>query len=162
MYGVNQARTRSRGDRTVTVSAEHPRLILPGLIPADPRLERYRVHPGAVTAVELDAGDEITVIDAEGRQRGELTVLARGGEDFAALGAAPDTAATVVRALASHPESVTISVTPGQEAALVTGPAVVAALAARGLDPSAARAVGLFGEWSPAGESAVFVARQPA
>ena len=62
----------------MTVSAERPRLILPGLIPADPRLERYRVHPGAVTALELDAGDELTVIDAEGRQRGELTVLARG------------------------------------------------------------------------------------
>src|SRR5262249_23868606 len=83
---------RSEGDPAVTVSAERqapagpgqvpagrPRLLLPGLLPADPRLERYRVHPGAVTAVELDAGDEITVIDAEGRQRGELTVLARGG-----------------------------------------------------------------------------------
>ena len=43
-------RSRSRGDLAVTVSAERPRLVLPGLIPADPRLERYRVHPGAVTA----------------------------------------------------------------------------------------------------------------
>jgi len=69
----------------VTVSAERPRLVLPGLVPADPRLERYRVHPGAVTALELDAGDELTVIDTEGRQRGELTVLARGSEDYARL-----------------------------------------------------------------------------
>ena len=67
-----------------------PRLILPGLPPADPRLESYRVHPGAVTAVELAAGDEITIIDAEGRQRGELTVLARGGEDFGELGTSAD------------------------------------------------------------------------
>src|SRR5262249_22820999 len=79
--------SRSEGDPAVTVSAERqapagpgqvpagrPRLLLPGLLPADPRLERYRVHPGAVTAVELDAGDEITVIDAEGRQRGGLAV----------------------------------------------------------------------------------------
>src|SRR5260221_413275 len=136
-------RGRGQGaDPEVRVAPARPRLVLPGLIPADPRLERYRVHPGAVTAVELDAGDEITVTDAEGRQRGELTVLARGGEDFAALGAAPDAAATVVRALASHPESVTISVTPGQEAALVTGPAGVAALAARverGLDATTTR-----------------------
>ena len=73
--------------------AGRPRVLLPGLLPADPRLERYRVHPGAVTAVELDAGDEITIIDAEGRQRGELTVLARAvggrahlGEPLAAAG----------------------------------------------------------------------------
>src|SRR5262249_59018821 len=85
------------------VPAGRPRLLLPGLLPADPRLERYRVHPGAVTAVELDAGDEITVIDAEGRQRGELTVLARGGEGFAEIGAPADGAATVLRAMAAAP-----------------------------------------------------------
>ncbi len=77
-----------------------PRLILPGLIPADPQVERYRVHPGAVTALELDAGDEMTVIDAAGRQRGELTVLGRNGEDFSALATSADTAATVLRCLA--------------------------------------------------------------
>jgi len=145
----------------VTVSAR-PRLVLPGLIPADPRLERYRVHPGGVTAVELDAGDQLTVIDAEGRQRGELTVLAHGGEDYAAVGAAPDTAATVVRSMSSNSGSVTDGVTAGPQAGLVTGPHVVAALAARGLDPAGARAVGLFGEWSPAGARAAFVARDPA
>ena len=52
-------------------SAGRPRLIVPGLLPADPALERYRVHPGAVTAVELGPGDVLTVIDEEGRQRGE-------------------------------------------------------------------------------------------
>jgi aminomethyltransferase len=144
----------------VTLSAQRPRLVLPGLIPADPRLERYRVHPGGVTAVELDAGDQLTVIDAEGRQRGELTVLARGGEDYTAVGAAPDTAATVVRSMSSNSGSVTDGVTAGPQA--VTGPDVVAALAARGLDPAGARAVGLFGEWSPAGARAAFVARDPA
>ena len=46
----------------MTVSAERPRLVLPGLLPADPQLERYRVQPGAVTAIELDPGDELTVI----------------------------------------------------------------------------------------------------
>ena len=34
----------------MTISAERPRLILPGLLPADPALERYRVHPGAGVA----------------------------------------------------------------------------------------------------------------
>jgi aminomethyltransferase len=140
-----------------------PRLLLPGLIPADPRLERYRVHPGAVTAVELEAGDEITIIDAEGRQRGELTVLAGGGEDYPALGAVPDTVATVVRSLASQPRFITASAGPGRpQAGLVTGPEVVAALADRGLDPAAARAVSLFGEWSPAGALARFTAQRPA
>ena len=124
------------------LGAERPRLILPGLIPADPGLERYRVHPGAVTAVELDAGDEIIVIDAEGRQRGELTVLARGTEDYRALGTSADGAATVLRALAGSPE-------------------VIGELSERGLDPAVARAVALFGEWSPAGASACFAADQP-
>ena len=82
----------------MTVSAERPRLVLPGLLPADPQLERYRVQPGAVTAIELEPGDELTVIDAEGRQRGELTVFAGGREDYGALGTAADTAATVLRA----------------------------------------------------------------
>ena len=85
----------------MTVSAERPRLLVPGLLPADPALERYRVHPGAVTAVELDPGDVLTVIDADGRQRGELTVLAGGAEDYRALGTEADTAATVLRAMAA-------------------------------------------------------------
>src|SRR5690349_1741402 len=83
------------------MSAERPRLLVPGLLPADPALERYRVHPRAVTAVELDPGDVLTVIDEEGRQHGELTVLAGGAEDYQALGTEPDTAATVLRALAT-------------------------------------------------------------
>src|SRR5215469_11735282 len=137
------------GGRPPRANTERPRLVLPGLIPADPQLERYRVHPGGLTAVELDAGDEITVIDTEGRQRGELTVLAGRGEDYAALGAAPDTAATVVRSMSSNSGSVTDGAGAGPQARLLTPSDTVAALAARGLDPAAARAVRLFGEWSP-------------
>ncbi|HEX3310504.1 MAG TPA: DUF1989 domain-containing protein, partial [Streptosporangiaceae bacterium] len=123
------------------MSAERPRLLVPGLLPADPALERYRVYPGAVTAVELDPGDVLTVIDEEGRQRGELTVLAGGAEDYRALGTEADTAATVLRSMATQP--------------VVTG-----SLAGRGLDPGQARAVALFGEWSPAGTRAEFAARR--
>ncbi|HKA97194.1 MAG TPA: DUF1989 domain-containing protein [Streptosporangiaceae bacterium] len=144
----------------MTISAERPRLLLPGLLPADPRLERYRVRPGAVTAIELDAGDVLTVTDTEGRQRGELTVLADGTEDYAALGTAADTAATVLRTVAlPGPGSQDGPGGPGgaapqqAEAAAVIGP-----LAARGLDPERARAVALFGEWSPAGTRAEFTA----
>ena len=81
----------------MTLTPERPRLVLPGLLPADPALERYRIHPGAVTAVELEPGDVLTVVDVEGRQRGELTVLAGGGEDYGALGVTADTVATVLR-----------------------------------------------------------------
>src|SRR5262249_58201182 len=97
---LQRPRSRSAGDLIMTISAERPRLVLPGLLPADPAVERYRVQPGAVTAVELDPGDVLTVTDTEGRQRGELTVLAGGREDYAALGTAADTAATVLRTVA--------------------------------------------------------------
>jgi aminomethyltransferase len=140
----------------VTVSAERPRLVLPGLLPADPAVERYRVHPGAVTAIELDPGDVLTVTDAEGRQRGELTVLAGGREDYGALGTGADTAATVLRALARPGAPRPGGARPPEaEAAAVIGP-----LAARGLDPEQVRAVALFGEWSPAGAQAEFTAQQ--
>ena len=64
------------------------------------------MHPGAVTAVELDPGDVLTVIDEEGRQRGELTVLAGGAEDYRALGTEADTSATVLRAMATRSAAV--------------------------------------------------------
>src|SRR5581483_1390197 len=112
------------------------------------------------------------VIDTEGRQRGELTVLARdpgnhGAEDYAPLGTAPDTEASVLRALAAaaadgapgSPVTPSDAGSPG--ATFFSGADVIGALAGRGLDPVAARAVGLFGEWSPAGETAVFVADRP-
>jgi aminomethyltransferase len=147
------------------VPAGRPRLLLPGLLAADPRMERFRVHPGAVTAVELDAGDEITVIDAEGRQRGELTVLTRGGEGFAEIGASADGAATVLRGMAGAHSDDEASAAAALDAAWapgrVTGSEVVGILAARGLDPLAARAVVLFGEWSPAGARAAFAAQHP-
>src|SRR5262249_10704298 len=138
-------RSRSGGDPAVTISAERPRLVLPGLLPADPSLERYLVHPGAVTAIELDPGDVLTVTAARGRRRGGRAVFADGREGSAALGTAPDAAATVLRALA-RPGGPRPPGAPGPpapdgdrwseaEAAAVIGP-----LAARGLDPEQARA----------------------
>src|SRR6516164_3819186 len=149
----------------MTLSAERPRLILPGLLPADPAVERHRVHPGAVTAIELDPGDMVTVTDTEGRQRGELTVLAGGREDYGALGTAADTAATVLRALARpaapRPEAPRPPAADGNRPPEAEAAAVIGQLAARGLDPEQVRAVALFGEWSPAGTQAEFTAQQP-
>ncbi|MSO57661.1 MAG: DUF1989 domain-containing protein [Thermoleophilia bacterium] len=125
-----------------------PRLIVPGLVPFDPARETYRVRPGAATVVALGAGDRITVCDVQGAQRGELTVLAPDGrEDFEALRAGtPQIEASVLRSLVGGRAD--------------GGATVVAGLAASGADPSQARAVALFGEWSPAGEEARFVAER--
>ena len=145
------------------ILAQRPRVLLPGQLPADPGLERYRVRPGAVTALQLGTGDELAVIDVEGRQRGELTVFGSAGEDYGALGASADTIATVVRGLDGQlaPTSPAEPGQPDPGGAIWTGQAVASTLAARGLDPAAARAVDLFGEWSPAGTRASFVAQQP-
>jgi aminomethyltransferase len=101
-------------------------------------VESYPVQPGGLTAVELEPGDEFTVVDRDGRQSAELTVLG----DFTILDTAPDATAKVLTGLAGR---------DGNHE-------VIAALAARGLDPSAARAVSLFGEGSPAGSRAEFTA----
>ncbi len=127
----------------MTVSIERPTLLGPGLLPVVPGLEHYRVRPGGVTVVALEEGDRLTVIDPDGRQPGELTVLSRGdGEAFDAIGVRPDGPASVLRDLVGDPDG--------------AGKDVLGHLAARGLDPHDARAVYLFGEWSPAGESITF------
>ena len=61
-----------------------PRLVLPGLLPREPGLETYWVRPGGVTAVRLEGGDRLDVVDRQGRQRAELTVL--GSQRFEAVG----------------------------------------------------------------------------
>jgi len=56
----------------VTISATPPSLI-DGLRPTDRSFESWWVRPGSATAVELRAGDRVTVIDPDGGQRAELT-----------------------------------------------------------------------------------------
>ena len=140
----------------IVSAGKRPRVVLPGLLPADPSLERYRVHPGAVTALVLGAGDELRVTDADGRQRGELTVIGPGGEDYRALHTSADGPATVLQSLIPGTAG---WAGPGPGSA--RGDEVVQALARAGLDPLRARAVHLFGRTSPAGASAVFVAQRP-
>ena len=119
-----------------------PRLVLPGLLPREPGLETYWVRPGGVTAVRLEGGDRLDVVDRQGRQRAELTVL--GAEHV--LGARQDAPATTLRALA-HGDA------DGEGAR-----AVLAVLAEHGLDPTEATAAQLFGEWTPAGARESFTA----
>ena len=60
----------------MTISATPPSLI-DGLRPTDRSFESWWVRPGSATAVELHAGDRVTVIDPDGGQPAELTVVHR-------------------------------------------------------------------------------------
>src|SRR5437868_3619415 len=64
-------------------TATRPRLLVPGLRPADPSRETWRVRPGAVTVVTLQPDDRLTVRDVHGAQRGVLSVES---SDYGALG----------------------------------------------------------------------------
>ena len=129
----------------MTLAPDRPRLLLPGLLPTEPGLERYRVRPGGVTAVPLHPGDRLTVIDPQGRQAAEVTLLTETSTGSGA-GASPradqDAPATVLRALVGRaPDDPTLEL-----------------LAAHGVDPTEARAARLFGEWSPAGAAQTITA----
>ena len=120
-----------------------PKLILPGLLPPDPQLETYLVRPGGATVVPLGPDDRLTVVDRDGGQPAEVTVLtAEGDEDAAAIGARAESPASVVRGALCSPE----------------GNGFLRDLHARGLNPEDATAVLLFDEWSPPGASESFLA----
>ena len=108
----------------MTMTPAGPRLLRPGLLPREPGLETYWVRPGGVTALRLDGGDELTVVDRPGRQAAELTVLGPG------LGAPPAAPATVLRSLTGG----------GDGRAAVLG-----LLNEHGVSPASATATRLFG-----------------
>ncbi|MEJ3657241.1 DUF1989 domain-containing protein [Actinomycetes bacterium KLBMP 9759] len=87
------------------------------------------MHPGGVTALRLAGGDRLDVVDRDGRQRAEVTVVAGRLGRPPVGGFEADAPATVVRRAES----------------------VHGVLAEHGVDPAEARAAVLFGEWSPAG-----------
>jgi aminomethyltransferase len=120
--------------------------LIRGLLPEDPFLETYLVRPGGATVFALGPDERLTVIDRDGGQIAEVTALdERGEDDAAALGARADAPATVIRqALADR-----------------DGSLLWRELAARGLDPAEARAIRLFGEWSPPGATQTFRADRP-
>ncbi|HXG75547.1 MAG TPA: glycine cleavage system aminomethyltransferase GcvT [Gaiellaceae bacterium] len=116
-----------------------------GLLPEDPFLETYLVRPGGATVLVLRPDERMAVIDRDGGQVAEVTALGAGGrDDAAALGARADAPATVIReALRAR-----------------DGSLLWRELAARGLDPTEALAVRLFGEWSPPGAAQAFRAER--
>lgn len=134
---------------TAPLDLSRPRLIQPGLLPLAPGHERYWVRPGGVTGLQLEAGDKMTIVDRQGAQSAEVTVLGQGGMDFAALGLHGDGPATVLTRM-----DASSSRENPQHAD------VIAALADRGLRPDKATAVRLFGETSRAGAQESFVAQR--
>ncbi len=117
----------------MTISATPPSLIA-GLRPPDRSFESWWVRPGSATAVDLHAGDRVTVIDPDGGQPAEVTALPD------ALGLRQDAPATVLRSLLESGE----------------GDGFLSRLHSRGLTPDGARAALLFGPDSPPGASESF------
>jgi aminomethyltransferase len=117
-----------------------------GLLREDPFVETYLVRPGGATVFGLGPDERVTVVDRDGGQVAEVTVLdADGRDDPAALGVRADAPASVVReALRDR-----------------NGSLLVQELASRGLDPAEASAVRLFDDWSPPGSSQTFRSERP-
>src|SRR4249920_224637 len=123
------------------------KLLVGGFRAADPSFEQYWVRAGGATVLAIAPEDRFTVIDVDGGQLAEVTMLAADGTDAAAaIGAKAEAPATVVRALVSS------MVDGAQE--------VVQDLAGRGLDPGRATALLLFDEWSPPGSEQSFRANR--
>jgi aminomethyltransferase len=122
-------------------------VLVGGLKPLDPGLERYWVRPGGVTVVPVEPDDRVTITDRDGGQVAEVTVLDRDGrDDPAALGLRTDAPATTLRALAANG---------------VADP-FLRELHVRGLDPHEARCARLFGADSVPGASVPFTAERSA
>ena len=116
-----------------------------GLLPEDPFLETYLVRPGGATVFALAPDERMTVVDKDGGQVAEVTVLdAKGRNDAAALDARADVPATVVRDALRDRD----------------GSLLWRELGSRGLDPADATAIRLFGEWSPPGSTQAFRAER--
>ena len=123
----------------MTVQATPPSLI-GGLRPVDRSFESWWVRPGSATAVELQAGDRVTVRDPDGGQPAEVTVAPQ------ALGLRMDAPASVVSGLLDAGD----------------GDGFLSQLHSRGLTPGEVRAARLFGADSPPGASESFAVERDA
>ena len=118
-----------------------PRLLQPGLIPFVAGIERHRARGGGACVIALDAGDEITLIDREGRQACEVAAFnPEGGADLGALGLEGKENATAI-----HGED---------------GRAVAAALLRHGVDRDGLKVAVFFGDGSRPGEAVTLTAQR--
>ncbi|MBY6004546.1 aminomethyltransferase family protein [Salipiger bermudensis] len=119
-------------------------VITPGLtLPKG--VERHPVPGGGSRAVEIRAGDEITVQDREGGQLAEIVAFTPAGVGDPGLIGAKGSVG---------PEGLKATLTSSR-----SGQGVARALSAAGFDLGKARAVRLFAEGSRPGDSAVFTAQ---
>ena len=102
---------------------------------------------GAATAILLEPDDRLTVRDLDGGQRAEITALGVGTDGLDGLGASADGDATVLRSLVGSDDDGAVE--------------IVDAVAARGVDPTQARAAVLFGPTTPSGAETTLRAERP-
>jgi len=118
-------------------------VLSPGLPILPHGVERYPVAGGGSRAVKIDAGDEITLVDREGKQPVEMVFFAPDGKSDAGM----------IGATGGHRPK-------GLQAALVGGGAsgrkILNALEVSGFDIGRADTVQVFGAASRAGERASF------
>src|SRR5688500_4594966 len=75
-------------------------IITPGQFSLPAGTERYTVPGGGALLVEIEAGDRVTIANAEGGQACELVALDKGGRsDAAILGAVSNSVAAGLKAL---------------------------------------------------------------
>ena len=127
---------------------EGPGRVHPGLIHLPPGTERHHVPGGGSRAVQISAGDILTVLDREGGQGGELVAFGRDGRaDAGLIGARASGLATGLQdALMASP----------------TGVAVAGVLRRGGCDLDAAEAVYVHGRESRPGDRVEFTAQADA
>lgn len=116
---------------------------IPGLPVLPPGVERYTVSGGGTHAIQLEVGDDLTLVDSEGLQAVEMTFFKPDGQsDMAMLGARSSGGALgIQRALSTGDAS---------------GRRVRHALETAGFDLAHADAALVFGEGSRAGDSTSF------
>ncbi|MEM7123180.1 MAG: DUF1989 domain-containing protein [Pseudomonadota bacterium] len=124
-------------------SPVRPRLLLPGLARSKPGQEQYRVAGGGSVTVPVFAGDQIHIMDPEGRQACEVVAVTADGREAPGLLGADDGG-------------------PGHglrqmvKAGGANGADLLAALEKRGLDLAFDRAIHCFGAETPAFETVAF------
>src|SRR5690625_1542400 len=123
-------------------------VLVPGLPVLPPGMERHSVPGGGSRAVEIEAGDVITIVDREGLQPGELVLFdPEGRADPSRLGVRNPVAAEGLQGvLASNDPS---------------AQRVRKALEKAGFDLAGAKGVRVFEEASRPGDSASFTAEGP-
>ena len=136
----------------ITPGPPRPSQILtPASMAVTAGLERYEVQGGGAILIAVAVGDKLTISNVEGGQRAELVAAdPKGCSDPGIMGASGDSDAAGLMAILAGGMGL------GGVGAGLAG--LRLGIARRGIDLSQARAVLLFGETSPAGDSAAFTA----